>query len=111
MQFAVDRAAVHGRPVLRVRGELDVATAPVLAASVEAALAERPSDLVVDLGPTTFLDSTGCRQLAVSARRAKGEGVDVVVVCPSSNAAVRRVIDFLELGALVDVLEAAPPVR
>lgn len=108
MQFAVERAAVDGRPVLLVTGELDVATSPVLEASVEALLRERPAaGLVVDLTPTTFLDSTGCRQLARAARSARAAGVTAAVVCPRSNTAVRRVLDFLDLDALVPVVESA----
>lgn len=106
MQFAVERASSQGRPVLRVVGELDLATAPVLAAAFDEALAEAPSDLVVDLTATTFLDSTGCRQLAQCARRGKQAGTSVVVACPPSNSSVRRVLDFLELQALVPVVSA-----
>src|SRR3712207_3864973 len=39
VQFAVHRAAGHGRPALRVRGELDIATVPQLAEYVDAELA------------------------------------------------------------------------
>lgn len=108
MQFAVERSSVDGRAVLLVTGELDVATAPVLEASVEALLRDRPAHgLVVDLTPTTFLDSTGCRQLARAARSARTAGLDAAVVCPRGNTTVRRVLDFLDLAALVPVVETA----
>lgn len=106
MQFAVERASSQGRAVLRVVGELDLATAPELAAAFDAELGSSPTDLVIDLTPTTFLDSTGCRQLAQCARRAKKAGTTVVVACPPGNTSVRRVLDFLELQALVPVVSA-----
>lgn len=106
MQFAVERASSQGRAVLRVVGELDLATAPDLAAAFDEALASSPSGLVIDLTPTTFLDSTGCRQLAQCARQGKQAGATVVVACPPSNASVRRVLDFLEIQALVPVVTA-----
>jgi anti-anti-sigma factor len=106
--FAVDRACTEGRAVLRVRGELDLATAPVLAASVDAELATAPSGLVLDLTATSFLDSSGCRELARSAKRALRAGAAVVVVCPRGNAPVRTVLDLLDLRALVPVVETAP---
>ena len=106
MQFAVERSSEDGRAVLQVVGELDLATAPALASTFDAALSESPSDVVIDLTPTTFLDSTGCRQLAVCARQGKAQGVRVVLACPPSNGAVRRVLDFLEMQSLVPVVSA-----
>lgn len=108
MLFAVERSTVQDRAVLHVHGELDIATAAELAEAVEVALLEAPPGLVLDLSPTVFVDSSGCRQLAVSARRAASRGVDAVVVCPGSNTHVRLVLDMVELRALVPVLDALP---
>ncbi len=107
MQFAVHRGAAHGRPALRVRGELDVATAPELAEYVESELSSGPRSLVIDLTDTTFLDSSGARQLVRSARQAAAAGTSLQVVCPRDNKAVRLVIDLLELQRLVPVVETA----
>ncbi|MGY1730315.1 STAS domain-containing protein [Geodermatophilus sp. SYSU D01045] len=107
MLFAVDRVAVHGRPALRVRGELDIATVDRLAQCVEAELSRSPRALVVDLTDTTFLDSSGARQLARTARAAAAAGTALQVVCPRENTPVRLVIDLLELSRLVPVVEAA----
>ncbi|MGY1606345.1 MULTISPECIES: STAS domain-containing protein [unclassified Geodermatophilus] len=107
MQFAVHRGAGLGRPALRVRGELDIATVPRLAECVEAELAAGPRSLVIDLTDTTFLDSSGARQLVRSARRAAEAGTSLQVVCPRENKAVRLVIDLLELERLVPVVESA----
>ncbi|SDC76637.1 anti-sigma B factor antagonist [Geodermatophilus telluris] len=107
MQFAVDRTAVHGRPALRVRGELDVATVARLAECVEAELSAAPRGLVVDLTDTAFMDSSGARQLARTAKRAAETGTALQVVCPRSNSPVRLVIDLLELDRLVPVVETA----
>ena len=105
MQFAVHRGAGHGRPALRVRGELDIATVPQLAASVDAELAAAPRSLVIDLTDTTGLDSSGARQLVRSARQAAAAGTALQGVCPRENRAVRLVIDLLELQRLVPVVE------
>jgi anti-anti-sigma factor len=105
--FEIERTTVLGRPALRVRGELDIATAPQLAEAVDAVLATEPRSMVVDLTDTAFLDSSGARQLAWSARRATRGGVHLQVVCPRANRPVRMVIDLLELQALVPIVEAA----
>ena len=106
MQFDVERTTVLGRPALTVRGELDIATAPRLAEAVGSQLSQQPQSLVVDLTGTTFLDSSGARELARTARRAAEDGVALQVVCPSSNRPVRLVVDLLELRAVVPIVEA-----
>lgn len=106
MQFDVERTTVLGRPALSVRGELDLATAPRLAEAAESQLSQQPQSLVVDLTGTTFLDSSGARQLVRIARRAAAEGVALEVVCPRANRPVRLVVDLLELRAVVPIVES-----
>lgn len=107
MLFDVDRTTIAGRPALTVRGELDLATAAELGNAVDAELAAGPQGLVVDLTPTVFLDSSGARMLVHVARRAQSDGIELHVICPKANRAVRLVIDLLELGAIVPLVESA----
>jgi anti-anti-sigma factor len=104
--FDVQPAQVGGHAVLRVRGELDMLTAPVLEQAVRTALEAAPPLLALDLTPTTFLDSSGARQVARCAREAVRAGAAVRVVCPKGNRTVRLVIDLLELHTLVPVLDS-----
>ena len=106
MQFDVERTTVLGRPALSVRGELDLATAPRLAAAAESLLSQQPQSLVVDLTDTTFLDSSGARELVRIARRAAERSVALEVVCPRANRPVRLVLDLLELRAVVPIVES-----
>ena len=106
MQFDVERTTVLGRPALTVRGELDLATAPRLVAAAESLLSQQPQSLVVDLTGTTFLDSSGARELVRIARRAAADGISLEVVCPRANRPVRLVVDLLELRALVPIVES-----
>jgi anti-anti-sigma factor len=105
--FHIERTTVARRPGLTVRGELDLATAPRLAAAVEAELAAGPTGLVVDLTPATFLDSSGARELVHLARTAAAAGVDLFVIAPRSNRPVRLVVDLLDLGASVPLVDSA----
>ena len=104
MPFDVQFTTVGGHPVLDVRGELDLLTAPRLAEEVEKALAGAPPLLAIDLSATTFIDSSGAREVARAARVAGRAGTVVQVVCPPDNHAVRLVIELLDLAALVPVL-------
>jgi anti-anti-sigma factor len=106
--FEIERTTVFDTPVLRAVGELDLATAPVLITAANEELVLEPASLVVDLTPTTFLDSSGARTLVQLARRAAEHGVALQVVCPRTNTAVRLVIDLLELRSVVPVVESVP---
>ncbi len=108
MLFSVEPAMVRGQVVLRIEGELDVATVPVLASAVTAQLQTPPHSLFLDLSDTTFMDSTGARELARSARAAASCGTALRVICPPDNHPVRRAIDLLELRAAMDIVDAIP---
>jgi anti-anti-sigma factor len=107
VQFEVQRGVVHGRPALRVRGELDIATSPQLGSAVADVLGSGATSLVVDLSETTFLDSSGARQLSRTARHCGDVGVALQVVCPADNRPVRLVLDLLELHRVVPIVEQA----
>ena len=105
MPFEVVQVPTRRPDTLRVTGDLDIVTAPELAAAVTAALATAPPALHIDLTGTTFLDSSGARQLVLCAREAAGVGTSVEVHCPRSNTAVWLVIDLLDLGVAVPVVD------
>ena len=106
MLFDVERTTVSGRPTLTVRGELDLATAPELAAALDAQLASAPRALILDLTPTVFLDSSGARALIQASRKCAAAGVPLHVICPRNNAPVRLVIDLLELHRAIPIVES-----
>lgn len=108
MQFAVTPVRRPSSHVLQVSGELDIATVPVLRDAVAEALAEAPPALLVDLTPTRFLDSTGCRELVRTAKAGRAAGVPVEIVAPPDNWRVRRVVEFVQLSAIVPVHDALP---
>jgi anti-sigma B factor antagonist len=120
VEFSLERVAVGGGRVLRVRGELDLATAPELDDAVLAELSELtgtvqpsppartspgPTPLVIDLTATAFMDSSGARALVHAVRNGAGLGVRVSVACPAANTRVRRVIDILQLATVIPISE------
>jgi anti-sigma B factor antagonist len=104
VQFDVERTTLADRPALTVRGELDIATAPELAAAVETELAAAPSALIIDLTHTVFMDSSGARELVRSARQAAAGGVNLYVLTPQRTGGVRLTIDLLDLGSVVPIV-------
>lgn len=108
MKFAVARESSASGTVLAVYGELDIATVPALRAEVETALSASPATVYLDLSATTFIDSTGCRELARAAKGGAAAGVPVELVVPQDNWRVRRVVDFMQFGELLPVHDEAP---
>jgi anti-anti-sigma factor len=102
--FDVERRTVAGRPALTVRGELDLSTAPVLEKAADEIIGGSDGDLVIDLTPTTFLDSSGARSLLTVSRSAAASDVELFVLCPRANRPVRLTVDLLDLGAYVPLV-------
>ena len=82
--------------MVRVSGELDLATAPAVVSACRTA----GTPLVFDLSGITFIDSAGLRGLLEAA----GEDRAPVVVSPS--AVVRRLIEAAGLEDAITVEEA-----
>jgi anti-sigma B factor antagonist len=89
-------------PVLRVSGEVDIQTSPILDEHLQRVL-EGASSMVVDLGGVTFLDSTGLSVLIGGLKRCESAGGALRVASPRPN--VRRVF---EVTGLAEVFQIAP---
>src|SRR3954470_5964849 len=94
--FDVQRTTLADRPTLTVRGELDIATAPELAAAVDAELAAGSEAVIPDLSGPVFVASAGARELVRSARQAAAGGVNLYVLAPSKTGGVGLTIDLLD---------------
>jgi len=95
--------------VLAVSGELDISTAPDLAAVAEERIAEGDSSLVVDLSELTFCDSAGLATFVRIHRRLRDEGGRFALAAPMP--AVSRILEVTGLrdvfGTYSTVAEAA----
>jgi anti-sigma B factor antagonist len=90
----------EGTARLELHGELDIGTAPKLDAAVGRVLDEGVRDVVLDLGGTTLLDSSGLGALVRAARAVDaGHGTMAVVSPPGSEA--RLVIEMSRTGSAV----------
>jgi anti-sigma B factor antagonist len=84
-----------------VRGELELATAPVLTAALEDGIRGSSGAFVIDLAAVDFLDSSGVACL-VRARALLGrDDRALALVCPPGS--VRRVLELTGIDELVPV--------
>jgi anti-anti-sigma factor len=89
------------RPVqLCPTGELDVATAPALGASVASALDSGAREVIVDLRGVTFTDVSGARSLLRVQRLARSRGRSLVFI-----RGPHRLHQVLETTGVLDELD------
>jgi len=106
--MTLTRSVVGADVGVRVSGEIDSVTAPELQAFVVAASVSTPSGLGLDLSDVTFLDSSGVRVLVRLAQRAATAGTGFYLLCPVANTAVGLVLDALQLGSVMTIVETRP---
>jgi len=82
-------------PVVRVAGEVDILTSPILDQKLQGVLDQGQSSVLVDLGEVTFLDSTGLSVLIAGLKRCQSTGGELRLVSPRPN--VRRVLEITGL--------------
>lgn len=95
-------------PVVRLRGEIDLANVQALSKVAEDAVTNHDAGLVVDLSGVTFLDSTGLRLLFRLARRLGDRQQSLRLVVPE-GARIARVLDLAGVGTVAEVLHAYDP--
>ena len=89
--------------VLRVAGELDLATAPGLTCEAEDVLADHVDTLVLDLRAVELMDSSGAGGLLAIRRRCQRAGALLVLVV--GDGPVRRLLERLGLDQVFHVVE------
>jgi anti-anti-sigma factor len=95
MHHNTTRAGLFGRTtrghtVLRISGELDIATAAVLRDRLAAALDDTVLPVIIDLSRVSFCDASGLTMLIAVQRRADAYGRTVALAGPRPN--VRKLL-------------------
>jgi anti-sigma B factor antagonist len=91
------------RRSISLRGELDVASAPILEATVEEMCDEGSKDIVIDLAGVEFIDSSGLNAILRAKSMCEEHGCDY-----SLNPAQRPAQRVFEMTRVVDKLRFRP---
>jgi anti-sigma B factor antagonist len=108
--LSVDIKSEHGGDaiVYRLRGSLDLATAPSLRAALIEAANEGKHDIIVDLSQVEFLDSTGLGALIGSHKRALENGGRVrLIVKDGTIQRLLTITGLMKIFAVYTDLDAA----
>jgi len=107
--FEVSTTNEDGIVELALKGELDIASFPVIEDRLHEVEAERPKVVVFDLRELRFMDSTGLRVIISADKRARRDGWRVVVV--EGPEAVHRVFRLALLDRRLDFVSDPAEVR
>lgn len=94
LDFRVEVDQSDSCVVVRIVGELDIATAPQVV-QVFDGIGDGGPRIVIDLLDTSFIDSTGLTTLFRAHKRFEDDPREFCLVCGPDNAEVRRVIDLM----------------
>jgi anti-sigma B factor antagonist len=89
--------------LVRVRGELDLASAPDLETALGQAAEASATSVTLDLTECTFIDSATLRVILAGATRVEASGGTLSLVAPEHG--VRRVLEIADVGARVTIRE------
>ena len=79
------------RVVARIEGEVDMSNAPAIANRLRELLTNQSLALVVDLSPTTYLDSSGIALLFALADELRRRQQQLLLVVPKASQLVRAI--------------------
>lgn len=104
VSFAITTTWSGTEVVVAVAGDLDLAAAATWDAGVDEALGQMPTALTVDLGATTFVDSSGLRLLLTLRHQSAQRGTPFSVTNISPSVA-----RLLEVTGLTDLVSEPAP--
>jgi anti-anti-sigma factor len=95
-----------GEHILALAGELDMATAPELEATVVELCSDGAKELVLDLRGLRFMDSQGLRVLLATRELCEGHGCGFAVT--RGQEAVERLFEVTNLTGVLPIAELPP---
>jgi len=102
--FAISETPAGDVTVLAARGEIDVATAPLLARRLSTVMRRPKPRIVVDLGETLFVDAIGLTVLLNALRRVRRAGGMLAIAC--ANPTVLRLFEVTKTSSSFAIFPA-----
>jgi anti-sigma B factor antagonist len=105
MDITVAVDDLEGWTVVRVSGDVDVATAPRVRERLIALVSDGRSRMVLDLDEVDFLDSTGLGVIVSVLKRVRSAGGDLRLVC--NRPSIRKLFEITALDRTMPLSESA----
>jgi anti-sigma B factor antagonist len=92
--------------IVHASGEVDIASAPALAAQIDQAVADNPRELIVDLSQVTMLDSSGLGVLIQLLKELESEGAKTALRLVVSEPHVIKVFSITGLDGVFSIFSS-----
>ena len=102
LDFSVSVTAVDGIAMVHVTGDLDCHTAPELRSALLALVETGTREVILDVGRTQFMDSTGLSVLVGGLKRFRENGGNMVLKAPTTSAL--KLFEIPGLHAVFDII-------
>src|SRR3954464_2280669 len=98
-----------GRPVARIRGEIDMSNVGDLSMTVQGVVGQASAGLVIDFSETQYLDSAGLHFIFDLGKRLRDRGQRLYLVVPPGSpvGSVLEIVNVDLLAPRCETLEAA----
>jgi anti-anti-sigma factor len=106
--FVCELATAADTAIVRVRGELDIATAPTFDFALREAAVTGLRTLVLDLREVTFIDSSAMQVLITGKEIAEQHGLELEIM--AGDGPVRRLLEITKLSNHLHLLAGNPGV-
>jgi anti-anti-sigma factor len=106
-KFTIAEETRGGTQLLTLAGELDLSTVPELMRRLESRLAQDTTQLTLDLGDLTFMDSSGLRLLIELDRRSRREAWKLTLI-PSKHESTQMVLRLTGADAALPFEDRSP---
>jgi anti-anti-sigma factor len=103
----ITESQMQDRHLIVLSGELDLATAPALRERLVAFNEEPTTDLVLDIGLLTFIDSTGLSLMVSQHKALAARGAQLTIYDPTPMT--RRLLDISGLTPLLHIIPERDP--
>jgi anti-anti-sigma factor len=103
--FGIDVAGAMGEPIVRVRGNVDLLTAPMLGGVLDGLAQRSCARVTLDLAALELIDASGLRVVARHAARFRSAGATLAVRSAPRDA--RRLLEITGVDALVEIEDHA----
>lgn len=109
VEFAIGVDFTSARAVLNLRGEVDVTSAPELAAILDAVMHLGRTTVVLDVAQVAFIDAAALSVIAGAAGRLQSSGGQLTI--RAASPLVRRMLDNTQLSSLINVQSDGAPLK
>ena len=106
LRLSTELTEIDGVPIVHVRGEIDLYTAPEFRDALQKGVDRNPRVLIADLRDISYIDSAGLGALLAAFKMLSMHNACLYIVASPLSPGVRRVLEITRLDTLMRVFDS-----